>query len=118
MKRSATMIGRRLTFANVTSILALFVALGGTVYAAATIGPSDIKRNAVRAKHIKSGNVKRADVANNAVNAAKIAPSSAGSSEIAPGAVTAGKLNVPAQWSNITYETGWSAFDGDTYDYT
>ena len=102
---------RHLSFANVVSLLALFVALGGTVYAAATIGAGDIKRNAVRAKHIKSGNVKRADIANNAVNAAKIAGGSVGSSEIAAGAVTAAKLNAPAQWSNVTYATGWGPYD-------
>jgi hypothetical protein len=44
----------RLTYANVVASLALFVALGGTTYAAATIGAGDIKKDAVRSKHIKS----------------------------------------------------------------
>ena len=52
----------RLSYANVVATLALFVALGGTTYAAATIGASDIKQDAVRSRHIKNGAVKAADV--------------------------------------------------------
>jgi hypothetical protein len=37
--------------------LALFVALGGTTYAAATIGAGDIKTGAVRTRQIKDGEV-------------------------------------------------------------
>lgn len=44
----------RLTYANVMSSVAAFIALGGgAVWAAAQIGADDIKRKAVRAKHIK-----------------------------------------------------------------
>jgi hypothetical protein len=52
----------RLTYANVVASLALFVALGGTTYAAATIGAGDIKKDAVRSKHIKNGEVKSEDL--------------------------------------------------------
>ena len=38
---------------NTVAYLALFVALSGTVYAAATVGPKDIKPNAVRDKQAK-----------------------------------------------------------------
>ena len=113
---------RHLSFANLTSLLALFVALGGTVYAAATIGPSDIKRNAVRAKHIKANNVKRPDIAANAINAAKIAANAVNAAEIAANAVgaselqdasvTAAKLNTPPQWVNVPLATGWTTFSG------
>ena len=41
---------------------ALFVALGGGAYAAATVGPEDIKRSAVRSTHIKNGTVAPADL--------------------------------------------------------
>jgi hypothetical protein len=34
-------------------LIALAVALSGTAYAAATIGPNDIKKNAVKSRHIK-----------------------------------------------------------------
>ena len=117
MAKNGSRTDRQLNFTTVMALLALFVALGGTVYAAATIGAGDIKKNAVRAKHIKNGTVKRADVANNAINAAKLAPGSAGTSEIASGAVTAAKLNVPAQWSNVTYGPGWGPYDASPLNF-
>ena len=52
--------------------LALFVALGGTTYAAATIGARDIKDNAVRSRHIKAGQVTKADLAGNSVGTRKV----------------------------------------------
>jgi hypothetical protein len=59
-----------LTFANVVSVLALVVALGGTgAYAAnELIGSGDIERNAVLSKHIKNGQVNTADFAEGAVD--------------------------------------------------
>jgi hypothetical protein len=53
----------RLTYANVTSTLALAIALGGAgAYAAGKIGANDIKDNAVRSRHIKNGEVTGKDV--------------------------------------------------------
>ncbi len=66
----------RLTYANVMSTIAVFgVLAGGGAYAASTIGPEDIKTNAVRSPHIKSGEVKTPDLANGAVTTGKLAPS-------------------------------------------
>ena len=48
---------RRPSHATVVAYVALFVALGGTGYAAATIGANDIKDDAVRTRHIKNGAV-------------------------------------------------------------
>lgn len=55
---------RHLTFANVTSVLALFVALGGTSYAVATgsIGSREIKNNSVRSKDVRNGSLTSRDV--------------------------------------------------------
>ena len=51
-----------LSYANVISTLALFLALGGSVvYAAGRIGSNDIKDNAVRSNHIKNGEVTAKD---------------------------------------------------------
>ena len=44
------------------SVIALFIALGGSAYAVATIGKGDIKENAVRSKHVKDGQIKPADL--------------------------------------------------------
>jgi hypothetical protein len=51
-------IRSHLSFANSISLIALFVALGGTSLAAVTlsknsVGPKQIKKNAVRASEIK-----------------------------------------------------------------
>jgi hypothetical protein len=67
----------RLTFANVVSVIALFVALGGTGYAAMTlprnsvgstqiksraVGSSELKSNAVTSRAIKSRSVEVSDL--------------------------------------------------------
>jgi hypothetical protein len=137
--RKLSQIKRHINFANVTSLLALFIALGGaTVYAAARIGADDIKPNAVRSKHIKTGAVKRVDIAKNAINGPRIASGavasadianesvgaadlgtgSVGGSEILDGSVSAAELGVAPQWLDITYSTGWSAFDATLSSYS
>jgi hypothetical protein len=52
--------------------LALFVALGGTTYAAATIGAGDIENDAVRSRHLRNGDVRNRDVAAGSIGTAKI----------------------------------------------
>jgi hypothetical protein len=52
----------RLSYANVVATVALFVALGGTSYAAATIGSGDIKNNSIRSKDIRNGTILRKDI--------------------------------------------------------
>jgi hypothetical protein len=45
----------RLTFSNVISVIALFIALGGVgAYAADKLGSKDIAKNAIKSKHIKA----------------------------------------------------------------
>jgi hypothetical protein len=65
----------RLTFANVVSVIALFVALGGSSVAAVSL-----KRNAVKNRHI----------AKNAVTAPKVKNASLLSEDFAPGQLPAG----------------------------
>lgn len=52
----------RLSSAHAIAAVALFAALGGGAYAAATIGSKDIKRSAVRSKHLKNGQVRSVDL--------------------------------------------------------
>ncbi len=63
----------QLTFANVTAVIALFVALGGGAYAA-----TSLPKNSVGANQIKANAVTGAKIKNGAVTAAKIAPGSIG----------------------------------------
>jgi hypothetical protein len=57
----------RLTYSNVVATLALFVALGGTGYAAATITSSDIKN-----RTIKGGDVKKNALGGTEINESKL----------------------------------------------
>jgi len=63
-----TAVRNRLTFANVMSVLALFVALGGSAYA--------LKKNSVTSKQLKDNGVKNVDLANDAVTSQKVADGS------------------------------------------
>ena len=76
---------RRLTFANVTSVLALVVALGGSSYAAVKLG-----RNSVRSANIAPGQVKGSDLANNAVTTKKVKNGSLRASDFARGQLPGG----------------------------
>ena len=53
---------KHLTFANVTSLMALFIALGGTSYAVSTIGSKEIKNNSVRSIDVRNGQLRSRDV--------------------------------------------------------
>jgi hypothetical protein len=54
----------RLTFANVVSVLALFVALGGTSYAAIKITGKNVKDSSLTGKDIKNSSLTSSDVKN------------------------------------------------------
>lgn len=58
----------RTTFANVVSVAALIVATagagGGVAYAHGKIGSGDLKKNAVKSKHVKNNNLKSKDIKN------------------------------------------------------
>ena len=62
MKTRIARLRGRLTYANVTASLALFIALGGTSYAAITL-----PRNSVGSKQIRAGAVRSADIRNRSV---------------------------------------------------
>jgi hypothetical protein len=59
---------RRLSYANVVATLALFIALGGGAYAATklpknSVGPTQLRRNAVTSGKVKDGSLHRQDFA-------------------------------------------------------
>lgn len=67
------------------ALLALFVALGGSSYAAVTLS-----NNSVKSKHIKNGQVKRADIRASAVNSGKVADGSLQAGDFAAGQIPPG----------------------------
>jgi len=93
---------RRLTFANVTSGLALFVALGGTSYAAISVGSaeirtgavgaSEIRRDAVRASEIKTSSVGKGELRTGAVGKSEILTDAIGDAELLMDSVTSSEL--------------------------
>jgi hypothetical protein len=59
---------RHLSFANVMSVIAVFIALGGAAYAATklpknSVGTKQIKRNAVNSSKVKDGSLQSSDFA-------------------------------------------------------
>ncbi len=98
-------IRKRLTYANVMSSIAVFLVLGGaTAFAAShlsknSVGPKQLKKNAVRTSKIKGGavtfkklhknSVRTAKVKNNAITGAKVNESTLGE---VPLATTANNL--------------------------
>jgi hypothetical protein len=59
---------RRLSYANVVATLALFIALGGGAYAATklpknSVGPTQLRKNAVTSSKVKDGSLHRQDFA-------------------------------------------------------
>ena len=64
----------RLSYANVTASLALFIALGGTGYAAVTlprnsVGHAQLRNNAVGTKELRRGAVRTSDIRNRTIRA-------------------------------------------------
>ena len=64
-----TKIRSHASFSNVVALTALFVALGGTSYAATRIGSKQIKNNSVRSVDIKNRTIKSKDIAKGVIGA-------------------------------------------------
>lgn len=78
------------------ALLALFVALGGTSYAAVnlpngSVGAAQLKQGAVASKKVRDGAITRAKIRNNAVNSAKVANGSLLAADFASGQLPKGE---------------------------
>jgi hypothetical protein len=96
---------RHLSFANVTAALALFVALGGTGYAAIqiprnSVGAAQIRPNAVGASEIRTNAVGRSEIRAGAVGSSEIRVDGVGASEIRRAAVRTSEIRDGAVTSN------------------
>jgi len=80
---------KRLTFANVTSFVALFVALSAGSYAA-TILPA----NSVGSQQLKANAVTPRKIAANAVTRSKIARGAVTGTQVAPGSLTGADIDL------------------------
>jgi len=80
-----------LTFANVVSVIALFVALGGTAVAATIItSNSQVAQDTISGHNPPTG--KHSNIISGSVNGTDLANGSVGNKKLANGAVTTGKL--------------------------
>lgn len=52
----------RLTFANLTALLALFIALGGSSYAALRVGSEQVANNSLRSQDLRNNDVRGRDI--------------------------------------------------------
>jgi hypothetical protein len=112
-------------FANVTSMLALFVALSGTSYAAYNsvgkgdiranaVGKSELRSNAVGAWEVRTGAIRRSEIATGAVGASEVREGAIDRTEIADGGVDAADLSEGARTTlteanAVTYRTAVTA---------
>jgi hypothetical protein len=103
------------TFANVTSMLALFVALGGTSYAAYnSVGKGDIRANAVGKSELRSNAVGAWEIRTGAVRASEVREGAIDRTEVADGGLDAADLSDAARTSlteanAVTYRTAVTA---------
>jgi hypothetical protein len=108
-------IRERLTYSNVVSTLALFlVVCGGAAYAAKvakkSVGPSQLKANAVTTAKIKANAVTTRKIKKNAVTNAKIKDGAIESEKIADGSVTGTDINsATTPFSRIVFEARGSS---------
>ncbi len=93
-------IRRRCTYANVVATLALFVALGGSSYAALQVSSREIVDNSIRSKDIRNRTITQKDVGRNALGGTNIKESRLGTVPRASGLTAKGagrlKLRCPA----------------------
>ena len=73
---------RRPTYAGVTATLALFVALGGSSYAAVKITSADVRNGSLTGSDIRNGSLKGRDVDNGALSGSDLKNGSVTSSDI------------------------------------
>jgi hypothetical protein len=84
---------KHLTFANVVSLMALFIALGGTAFGLA--------RNSVGSKQIRNKAVKKVDLHKNSVTFPKVANNAIGSNEVQQDSINGGDINEASLDSTI-----------------
>jgi len=96
---------RRPSPALVISLIALFVALGGTGYAAVVINGKDIKNKSIAGKKLKDGAVSTKKLKNNAVTGPKVKAGTLDSSDFKAGTLLQGPAG-PKGDTGATGDTG------------
>jgi hypothetical protein len=116
------MIRSKLTYANVMATVAVFIALGGSAYAAtqlkkSSVGTKQIKNNAVTAAKIKNGAITGSKVQSGSLTGTQINASTLGTvpaatqASSATTATTANALSAP-EAIHVVNQPGQPAFEG------
>ncbi len=87
----------RLSYANVMATIAVFIALGGSAYAATqlgknTVGTKQLKKNSVTAAKIKDAAITAGKIQDGAVSPGKLSGNAISTSNVTDKAITNGKL--------------------------
>jgi hypothetical protein len=89
---------------NVVGYVAVFIALSGTAYAVDKVGSKDIKKGAVKSKHVKNGTLLAVDFAPGQLTTGTQGPQGAPGT---PGAVSFFNLAAcPSGWTELTAARG------------
>jgi hypothetical protein len=78
----------RITSAHVIAMIALFVALSGSSYAAVTIRASQIRNNSIPGSKLKSGSIPATKLRNNSITGGKLKNNSVGAAKLRTDALT------------------------------
>ncbi len=102
---------RRVSFANAVSLLALFIALGGTSYAviklpASSVGNRELKRDAVTGSKIRDGSVAARDLAKDAVARGPRGPEGPSG----PAGTSGAGGGAPGPWTPLAFEGAWTNY--------
>ena len=94
---------RRPRYADIASTLALVIAMGGTAYATATVGTSDIKNGAVTRTKVHDGAIVSAKLRTGAVTRAKVAADAVAGPKVANESLTLADLRGINLTGNIAF---------------
>lgn len=101
-------IPKWLSFSNVVACLALFVALGGTVYAAGKINGKQIKRGSLPANRIKPKSLGGRQVKPGSLTGSQIKPNSLAGEQIDEGTLTVSAASLASvQYESTTLVLSW-----------
>jgi hypothetical protein len=89
-----TRIGKLLSFSNVVACLALFLALGGTVYAAGKISGNQIKPNSLPGNRVKAKTLTGKQIKPGSLTGTQIKAGSLTGTQIKAGSLTGSQINV------------------------
>ena len=82
----------KLTFSNIVAMVALFIALGGSSYAALRVGSEEIADNSVRSRDLRNNDIRGRDIRTGAVRSSDLRDNDIRGRDIHTGAVRSADL--------------------------